>query len=79
MCSWCRTARQGGTSGCCVSCRDGVARSKTSSASGLAERRHRDRVEYRLGANAERIVRAAAEARTIPFARIEDQESIPVS
>jgi hypothetical protein len=45
----------------------------------LAESRHRDRVEYRLGPNAERIIQAAADGRSIPFARIEDHESIPVS
>ncbi len=40
----------------------------------LAEFRQRDRVEYRVGPNAKRIVEAAAEGRSIPFARIEDQE-----
>jgi len=40
----------------------------------LAEFRQRDRVEYRLGGNAERIIQAATEGRSIPFARIEDQE-----
>ena len=43
---------------------------------GLLERKQqRDRVEYRLGSSALRIIQAAAEGRSIPFARIEDQEA----
>ena len=41
----------------------------------LAEFRHRDRVEYRVGPSAQRIIQAASEGRSIPFARIEDQEA----
>ena len=43
---------------------------------GLLERsQQRDRVEYRLGPNANRIVEAAGEGRSIPFARVEDQQA----
>ena len=41
----------------------------------LAESRHRDRVVYGLGPSALRIIQAAEEGRSIPFARSEDQEA----
>jgi hypothetical protein len=43
---------------------------------GLLERKQqRDRVEYRVGATALRIIQAASDGRSIPFARLEDQEA----
>ncbi len=43
---------------------------------GLLERKEQgDRVEYRIGPSALRIIQAAAESRSIPFARSEDQDA----
>jgi hypothetical protein len=41
----------------------------------LIREQQRGRTEYRLGPNAERMIEAAASKRTIPFARIEEQEA----